>query len=265
MKLVAGEWVADEAGCGVLLSLDGAAAHEAACPLAVALCDFAGCGAPLRRRDVAAHNAASAVAHAFGEQAARLYYEALWKDATAKLAETASRLAESNARLAAAPPVAARSDATVGEHNYQISEADHAAAQQAAIASAIAHQEWQQRARQQQRQRRAQALRTQQALPGGGGSGQQGGPTARPRLPASPPGAAAARLHTQGTARNGRGSGFDGGTFYRLPPVVPSSGVALSPGAADAAVQRDAPSSVQQSFLTWVLSSFGVAPPLPRR
>ena len=51
-------WVADEAGCPARLSLDGAAAHEAACGFATTTCPFAGCGFELRRYDVASHNAA---------------------------------------------------------------------------------------------------------------------------------------------------------------------------------------------------------------
>ena len=45
------EWVADEAGCPAQLTLDGAAAHEAACGFATTTtCPFAGWGVPTSRR-----------------------------------------------------------------------------------------------------------------------------------------------------------------------------------------------------------------------
>ena len=69
-------WVADEAGCPAQLSLDGAAAHEAACGFATTTCPFAGCGVQLRRDQTDAHDATYAVAHARGERAARLAGEA---------------------------------------------------------------------------------------------------------------------------------------------------------------------------------------------
>ena len=102
-------WVADEAGCPVQLTLDGVAAHEAACGFATTTCPFAGCGVELRRSDVASHNAASMQAHLDGERAARVAGEA------ARLADAAaftSRFAAMEARLSAfelrLPPARAR-------------------------------------------------------------------------------------------------------------------------------------------------------------
>ena len=69
-------WVADEAGCPAQLTLDGAAAHEAACGFATTTCPFAGCGVALRRSDVATHNAASMQTHLDGERAARVACDA---------------------------------------------------------------------------------------------------------------------------------------------------------------------------------------------
>ena len=59
VKEEGGGWVADVVGCPAELTLDGTAAHEAACDFATTTCPFAGCGAELRRADVASHNAAS--------------------------------------------------------------------------------------------------------------------------------------------------------------------------------------------------------------
>ena len=87
-------WVADEAGCPARLSLDGAAAHEAACGFATTTCPFAGCGAELRRSDVASHNAASMQAHLDGERAARL------ADVTTLKAAAAAATLRLEARLA---------------------------------------------------------------------------------------------------------------------------------------------------------------------
>ena len=82
-------WVADEEGCPAQLSLDGAAAHEATCGFATTTCPFAGCGVELGRNQTDAHDAAFALAHARGEQAARL----------AGAAASASRFAAMEARL----------------------------------------------------------------------------------------------------------------------------------------------------------------------
>ena len=72
VKEEGGRWVADEAGCPAQLTLDGTAAHEAACGFATTACPFAGCGVELRRSEVASHNAASMQEHLDGERAARL-------------------------------------------------------------------------------------------------------------------------------------------------------------------------------------------------
>ena len=76
VKEEGGGWMANEAGCPAQLTLDGAAAHEAACGFATITCPFAGCGVELRRSDVASHNAASVQAHLEGERAARLASDA---------------------------------------------------------------------------------------------------------------------------------------------------------------------------------------------
>ena len=80
-------WVVDVTGCPAQLSLDGAAAHEAACGFASIACPFAGCGVALRRDESDTHDATFAVAHARGERAARL------ADATALAAFKASAAA----------------------------------------------------------------------------------------------------------------------------------------------------------------------------
>ena len=69
-------WVADETGCPAQLTLDGAAAHEAACSFTTTTCPFAGCGVELHLNQSDSHDAAFAVAHARGERAARVLSEA---------------------------------------------------------------------------------------------------------------------------------------------------------------------------------------------
>ena len=100
-------WVADEAGCPAQLTLDGAAAHEAACGFATIACPFAGCGVELRREQTDAHDANFVVAHARGERAARLAGEATLAAMSARLevsaATAASRFAALEARVFGAP------------------------------------------------------------------------------------------------------------------------------------------------------------------
>ena len=100
-------WVADEAGCPAQLSLDGAAAHEAACGFATTTCPFAGCGVALRRSDVASHNEASVRTHLDGERAALLAGEATVAATSTRLevfaAEVASHFAALEARVFGAP------------------------------------------------------------------------------------------------------------------------------------------------------------------
>ena len=91
-------WVADEAGCPAQLSLDGAAAHEAACGFATTTCPFTGCGVELRRNEADAHDAAFALAHARGERAARVPSDAQLAAFKASAATATSGL---EARLAA--------------------------------------------------------------------------------------------------------------------------------------------------------------------
>ena len=96
-------WVADEEGCHAQLTLDGAAAHEAACSFATIVCPFAGCGVELRRSDITSHNTASTQAHLDGERAARLAGEATVAAVTSRLevsaAAAASRIAALEARF----------------------------------------------------------------------------------------------------------------------------------------------------------------------
>ena len=68
-------WVADEAGCPAQHTLDGAAAHEAACDFGLISCPFAGCGVELRHSQMDSHDAAFLEAHERGERAARLALE----------------------------------------------------------------------------------------------------------------------------------------------------------------------------------------------
>ena len=106
VKEEGGRWVADEAGCPAQLTLDGAAAHEAACGFATTTCPFAGCGAVLRRDQTETHDAAFAVAHARGERAARLAGEATVAAMSSRLevstAAAASRIAALELSAAAA-------------------------------------------------------------------------------------------------------------------------------------------------------------------
>ena len=100
-------WVADEAGCPAQLSLDGAAAHEAACGFATTTCPFAGCGVELRRSDVASHNAASMQAHLEGERAARLAGEATVAAISSRQEVSTAAAAKRIAALEASTAVAA--------------------------------------------------------------------------------------------------------------------------------------------------------------
>ena len=109
-------WVADEACCPARLSLDGAAAHEAACGFATTTCPFAGCGVELRRSDVASHNEATLRAHLDGERTARLAGEIRLAAVEASAASTradldggrVARLAEVTALTASAAAATSR-------------------------------------------------------------------------------------------------------------------------------------------------------------
>ena len=107
-------WMADEAGYPAQLTLDGAAAHEAACGFATTTtCPFAGCGVELRRDQADAHDAAFAVAHARGERAARLLSEARLSAVETSAASTRGELSgERAARLADATTLEATASAT---------------------------------------------------------------------------------------------------------------------------------------------------------